>query len=154
MRLSLPIRTTVCLVVALSAGSARAFDGDFHRWLGIGWGPGYHAYNNCGHCGDAGWSGVQGYSSGGYVQDFRPPARGPEPLPAARPMETPARPSLSPPPMQPQQSVPMPSPNFGPRLAPPLVKPSEEAARAGRFFAPSAQYSPTYVGQRYPRASY
>jgi hypothetical protein len=155
------LRITFALLLGLGSFAAPAMAGDspFMRALGIGWGPGYHAYNNCGPC--QGWSGYgSGYGSGfhgvnpnGYALDFRPPPSQGEPLPATRAAEP--GPPAQPEPTPARSAAPFRPPMYGPSLAPPLVKPSEQAARAGRYFPPSPEYSPTYVGQqRYPGARY
>ena len=128
------------IVLGLSSGSApaNAGDSDFMRWIGLGWGPGYHAYNNCGQngqCGGGCGGGTNVYGVSSPPMNYRPAA------PALRPTEA----VPAPPPVQPKPT---------PQLTPPL-KPSEEAARAGRYLLPSNEYKPpTYVGQRYPRLAY
>jgi hypothetical protein len=158
MRCQLPITFALLLGLGSFAAPSMAGDAPLMRALGIGWGPGYHAYSNCGSCPScggygAGYSGAfYGVAPNGYAADFRPPSQR-EALPAARPAES--MPSAQPEPTPARSAAPYRPPMYGPSLAPPLVKPSEQAARAGRYFAPSPEYSPTYVGQqRYPGARY
>jgi hypothetical protein len=142
----------IALLMSLSAFGSNAYGGDtdLMRWLGIGWGPGYHAYSNSGPCAN-GYASPYGWYGGGppgQAGDFRPAPTYREPLPPSQPREP--MPQANPEPTAARSAAAYRPPMYGPAFSPPLVKPSEQAARAGRYFPPSPEYSPTYVGQRYP----
>lgn len=154
MRCRFPAILALLLSTCTLGPTAYGGDNDVMRWLGIGWGPGYHAYSNCGPCGN-GWAqpGYGGFGGGhpGSAADYRPPPYR-EPLPAVQPQKS-AMPQ-NPEPTPARSAAPYRPPVYGPSFSAPLVKPSEQAARAGRYFPPSPEYSPTYVGQRYPGARF